>query len=492
MDGAALFSSLRRDFLGLDTRYPLADGRESRRHYLDSAATTLMMGPAQRTQQAFLRHYANTHSDLHYSARIATDCYRWARRQVLAFVGADPGRHSCIFGGNGATAMINRLAGSLAALRPERDVVLVSGMEHHSNDLPHRRHAGLFRHIPLLGEGAAMAALDLHALEDLLREYAGRVNYVAVSGASNVTGILNPLADIARLAHAHGAWLLVDASQLFAHAPMRLARPGEAELEADFIAFSGHKVYAPGAPGGVVGRRDLLERIEAPELGGGMVAEVYDEGFEAATELTERLEAGTPNIPGAILLGAALASLDRIGMDTVTAHEQGLLRQAIGEMRAMAGVRLYGDIDLDKVPRVGIITFNLDGLDHGLSAAVLNDYHNVAVRNECFCAHPYVKEMLKAELWNLDIDPDTPAGQAEIRRRRGMVRASLGLYSTGEDIDALITGIRDLLDNADAYRRRYRPDARGNYLHRDFSMPSRRLFDPQAELARNLAGRTDQ
>ena len=388
--------------------------------------------------------------------------------------------------------MINRLAESLAALRPERDVVLVSGMEHHSNDLPHRRHAGLFRHVPMRGQGTDMAALDLEALERYLQEYAGRVNYIAVTGASNVTGIINPVEAIARLAHAHGAWVLVDASQLFAHAPIRLASTVSAEEEADFIAFSGHKVYAPGAPGGVVGRRDLLERIEAPELGGGMVAEVYDESFEAAPELTERLEAGTPNIPGTILLGAALASLMRVGMDTVAAHEQALLQQALGELQGIPGVRLYGATDLASVPRVGIITFNLDGLDHGLTAAVLNDYHNVAVRNECFCAHPYVKEMLKPELWDLDIDPDTAAGQAEIKRRRGMVRASLGIYNNEEDVAALITGIRDLLEHRELYRERYRPDAEGNWFHREFTMPSQDLFDPEAELARNLGARPDQ
>jgi hypothetical protein len=136
---------------------------------------------------------------------------------------------------------------------------------------------------------------------------------------------------------------------------------------------------------------------------------------------------------------------------------------------------------------LGVVSFNLAGLEHGLVAAVLNDYHNVAVRNGCFCAHPYVRELLKPELWELDLDPDADDAEALIQPWRGMVRASLGLYSTEEDIEALLTGVRDLLANPDRYRALYQADGDGNFRHRTFAVSPESLFDPEGALRQALA-----
>lgn len=475
-----LLGSLRQAFVGLDTRYPLADGQVTRRRYLDSAASTLMLRPAQQVAENFLRHYANTHSRLHYSARIATETYRWAHQEVLRFVGADPGRYTCFFSGSGSTAGFNRLARLLSGLRSERDVVLVSEMEHHSNDLPHRKHAGRVLHIPLTGTAPALGRVDLEALEKLLEAHRGRVNYVAVTAASNVTGVLNPLADIAERVHAFGAWLVVDASQLIAHAPVRVCNPDHPQRDLDFLVFSGHKVYAPGSPGAVVARRDLLAEREPDEVGGGMVDEVFLHDYRVAAALPEREEAGTPNIVGAVLLAAVLEILGRVGMSRIHAEELGLLRRALDGLSRIPGVRLYGSTDLEAVPRTGTLSFNLQGLNHGLVAAALNDYHNVAVRNECFCAHPYVREMLKPELWELDIDLDAADAETLLKSKLGMVRASFGLYTTTEDIDALCAGVTDLLARPDYFRARYRSDNEGDYFHTQFHVDTQDLFDPVA------------
>ncbi len=485
---AALLERLSAAFVGADTEYPLADGRRTRRHYLDSAASTLMLRPAMGVARRFLDHYANTHSRLHHGARVATETYQWAHEQVLAFTGADPRRYACFFRGSGSTEGFNRVARALAALRPERDVVLVSEMEHHSNDLPHRRHAGRVVHVPAAGTAPALGAMDLDALERLLERYRGRVNYVAVTGASNVTGILNPLGEIAERVHGHGAWLIADASQLLAHAPVRVCDPGHPARDLDFLVFSGHKIYAPGSPGVVVGRRDLLDAVEPETYGGGMVEDVYLHEYSLAAGLPEREEAGTPNIVGAVLLAAVLAILDRVGMDAVHAREQRLLRQALERLGRLPGVRLYGDTDLEAVPRTGTVSFNLQGLDHGLVAAALNDYHNVAVRNECFCAQPYVREMLKSELWDLDLDPDDPAARELIKLKQGMVRASFGLYNTEADVDALCEGVADLLARPGFFRASYRPGKGGDYHHRSFRVPSGALFDPVAEVEAALGG----
>lgn len=488
MQNSLAIDRLSQDFHGLTTHYHLASGRLTRRHYLDSAASTLAMSCARQVADELLRHYANTHSQAHFSARIVNQAYDWAHRQVLNFVGSsDSGRHVACLAGTGSTAILNRLARTLAARRPERDIVLVSLMEHHANDLPHRKHAGQVIPIPLTGEAPALGAVDTAALERLLEQYRGRVNYIAISAASNVTGIVNPVHDIAALAHAHGAWVVVDASQSLAHAPLLLSDTGAAERELDAIAFSGHKLYAPGSPGVLVVRRALLEGQEPDELGGGMVDDVSVSGYQITDHFPDREEAGTPNIPGAVQLGAVLNVLQRIGMTQVHAAEQQLLRRLLVELTAISGVRIYGDPDPDRTPRLGVVSFNLAGLEHGLVAAVLNDYHNVAVRNGCFCAHPYVRELLKPELWALDLDPDAEEATALLKRRQGMVRASLGLYTTDEAIEALLTGIRDLLARPDYYCTLYQADADGNFHHRAFHAPAESLFDPEAMLDRALA-----
>ncbi|RME34092.1 MAG: aminotransferase class V-fold PLP-dependent enzyme [Gammaproteobacteria bacterium] len=476
--------NLARDFIGLDTRYPLAGGGEGRRIYLDSAASTLMLGAARRLGDAFLAHYANTHSDLHYGARISTACYHWAHEQVLRFLRADPAEYCCVFGGSGATAMINRAAGALARLRPERDTVLVSVMEHHSNDLPHRAHSGRIEHLPLTGQPPRTGALDLEAVAGRIRAHGERINYIALTGASNVTGILNPVAEVVRLAREHDIWVLVDCAQQLVHWPPDLS----GEHAPDLVFFSGHKAYAPGSPGALVGRRAILDRIEHLELGGGMVEEVFLEEYVPAAGLPERLEAGTPNILGAVTLGGALACLSEPGHDALREHEQALTRALVAGLEGIEGVRVYGDTDLDRTPRTGIASFNLEGLDHGLVAAALNDYHGIALRNECFCAHPYVKEMLREELWALDIDPEAPAAEEIIRRKRGMVRASLGIYNTAADVAALLEGVRDLLTRREELIRLYEPTPDGNYRHRSFRPEPGELFDPAAVLRTSRAG----
>jgi len=474
------------DFPALATHYPLADGRETRRHYLDSAASTLALESARQVADALLAHYANTHSQAHFSARVTSHAYHWAHRQVLRFLRADSERYSAIFAGSGCTALLNRLARTLAARRPERDIVLVATLEHHANDLPHRKHARQVIPIPLTGAAPALGAVDLAALKGLLERYAGRVNYLAVAAASNVTGIVNPVHDIAALAHAHDAWVVVDASQYLAHAPLALSDTGAVERELDAVVFSGHKLYAPGSPGTAVIRQALLTDREPDEVGGGMVDDVTLAGYQVTARFPDREEAGTPNIVGAVQLGAVLYLLQNIGMARIHAAEQRLLRRLVTELTALPGVRLYGDPDLERTPRLGVASFNLVGLEHGLVAAVLNDYHNVAVRNGCFCAHPYVRELLKPDLWALDLDVDAADAEAKIRPWRGMVRASLGLYSTDADIDALLTGIRDLLARPEYYRALYTVDAEGEFRHRTFSIAPATLFDPEALLDRAL------
>ncbi len=486
MSNTQLLQQIQNSFIGRDTAYPTVNGKSGPRRYLDSAASTLMMGPAFEVTREFLEHYASTHSKLHYAARGASEAYDWAHQRVLKFVGAGEEQYSCYFTGSGATAGFNRIATELSSQRPERNIVLVSEMEHHSNDLPHRAHSEVV-HIPAMGEGAAYGGIDVDVVRKLIDKHDVKINYIAVTGASNVTGALTPIHEIAKLAHSVGAYILVDASQMIAHAPVQMQNNSLDNADIDALVFSGHKIYAPGSPGAVIARTSLLCDTSPCELGGGMVTDVYLEQYMMSEVLPDREEAGTPNIVGAITLGAVLDVLMRIGMDAIREKEIPLIDMLWNELSAIDEVNLYGPAPSD-IPRTGTMTFNIRGFDHGLTAAALNDFHNIQVRNGCFCAHPYVREMLKRELWEMDIDPNALNAEADIERKRGMARASLGLYTTEDDLLALIEAIKDLITRKDEIHQIYRPVGSNGYEHRQYAPDQATIFNPLETLEKALQG----
>ena len=465
------------DFIGLDTHYPLASGEMARLVHLDAAASPLPLRSSQEVIQRFLPHYANTHSSAHLSARISTGAVDWAYRKILDFLGASESRHAVIAAGNGATLPINRVARGLCAMRPDRDVTLISAMEHHANDLPHRYYGNKIRFIPLTGSEANSGPVDLDELATMLEKYTGRVNYIALSAVSNVTGIINPIGEIARLAHRHGALLLVDGAQMVAHLQVNLSRSDTSE-EPDFFVFSGHKVYSPGAPGILVANREILHALPQPDLGGGTVKEVSFEEYELLPDFPAREQAGTPNIVGLVGLAASLDYLQRTGMDKVSAHSKNLTRYLLARLEKMSFITVYGNPDVE---RIAATAFNVEGVDHGLVAAILNDYHAIAVRNECFCAHPYVREMLKQELWETDLAGIAPEDQERyINLKRGMVRASVGLYNSRDDIDMLIDALVDIHAGIERYLPLYKAMDDGSYRHESFMPDWRDFFDPEA------------
>lgn len=478
MRGQALLQHIQNDFIGLETKYQLACGARTTRRFLDSAASTLMMRAAHRASTTYLEHYSNTHSFTHFSARVSTELYAWAHHRMLNFLSADQDQYTCVFTGSGSTAGFNRIARVFSQLRGARDTVLVSLMEHHSNDLPHRKHNANVISIPCQGEGRNLGQIDLIALRELLQAHRERLSYVAVTAASNVTGIINPVGEIAAMVHEYDAYLVVDGSQLAAHEAVNIGRNANPAENIDVFIFSGHKVYAPGSPGVMIARRELLQDLEPAEVGGGMVDRVALEDYQVCDALPDREEAGTPNIVGAIKLAAAIEVLDRIGMDAISAHEARLTRKLIGRLQAIPGIRLYGNTDLDRVPRTPTVVLNVDGIEHALLAAILNDYFNIAVRNECFCAQPYVREMIREELWDLDIDDENYL-EAEVAAKLGMVRVSLALYSREEDVDAFVAALKRIVRDCDFFRAQYRKDRSGVYRHIEFAHAALTLVDPQ-------------
>ncbi|MGE0629237.1 MAG: aminotransferase class V-fold PLP-dependent enzyme [Hyphomicrobiaceae bacterium] len=460
--------------VGLDLAFPLATGRQGRRIYLDSTASTLMLDVVRDALDKYGPYYSNTHSLVHFGARISTAEYGWAHEMVLRFVNADPETYTSFFVGSGTTGGMNRVARTLAGLRPERDVVITTIMEHHSNDLPHRKHAKEVVHIP-----AAMgtqSAVDLSQLERALDRHRGRVNYVTVTGVSNVTGIINPVHDIAALAHRHGAMIVVDGAQMVAHLPVKMGGHSDPARDLDILVFSGHKVYAPGSPGAVVARKDLFSKLEPEEVGGGMVEDVWIDRYTATAMLPDREEAGTPNIPGAIGLAASLCALDTVGMDLVYEEECALIAHAMERLKVIEDVVIYGDGDFKRCERAGAVSFNIRGIHHALTAAVLNDYFGIAVRNECFCAHPYVREIITEMLAAEDDALSAEDLEALAELQRGMVRASLGLYTTEADIDALTAALDDISARRDFYAGQYEETGAGDFRHKTYRFEPQRYF----------------
>lgn len=480
-----LLERLRNEVVGLDVQYDLATGKRSRRIYLDSTASTLRLQVVQDVLDRFQPYYSNTHSVLHFGAKLATSEYRWAHEMALRFVRADPETYTCFFYGSGTTGGMNRVARTLRERNPQRDMVVTSIMEHHSNDLPHRKH---FREV--LHVMAAMAAqpgcVDLARLEETLSRCEGRVNYVAITGVSNVTGIINPIHDVAKVAHRHGALLVVDAAQMAAHIPIQMSGHDDPDRNIDVLVFSGHKAYAPGSPGVVVTRKDLFADLEPQEIGGGVVDHVAVNRYTITKTFPDREEAGTPNICGAIGLAAALYALSKVGMDLIAEDEAELIDYALEKLRGVEDLVIYGETDSSRCKRTGAISFNLKNYDHALTAAVLNDYFNVAVRNECFCAHPYVREMVTQNLTEEAENVSDEELERLAELHRGMVRASFGVYSTREDVDMLVAALHHISANRPAYERLYTRLPDGNFEHNEFKFDHAQVFSIRGEVDRLL------
>jgi len=459
-------------FIGTSTPYSIVNGNNKERIHLDGAASPLAATIAVDTINKILPHYSNSHSYVHNSAVVSTKAFEWAHNTVLDCVNASNEKYTAIFIGSGTTAASNRLARGLALSRANKQIILISSMEHHANDLPHRRSGeSSVIYIPLqeAGQSNNLGAIDLIAFEKLCIEHSQNINYIAVSSVSNVTGICNPIKEMAKIAHKHGALILVDAAQSVAHMPSEVEKN-----DIDFMIFSGHKVYTPMAPGVLIGKRQLLSTLDGQDLGGGSVSDVSFYDYNLFERFPDREQSGTPNIIGAIALANVIKKLNEIGFDNIQAHSIELTKQLINGLSKIGGISIYGDKTL---ARIGAVSFNHKDIDHGLLAAILNDYFAIAVRNECFCAHPYVSSLLKEELWSLDID-NIPEEEQEvhINRKRGMVRASVSLYTSKSDIKTLLLAIENIINNISDYRSQYIANDNGTYQHKKFKLDWRSLL----------------
>ncbi|EQC0678091.1 cysteine desulfurase [Listeria innocua] len=376
--------------------------------YLDNAATS------QKPKQVIeaLTHYyefdnANVHRGVHTLAARATDAYESARGKVAKFIHAREVAE--IIFTRGTTSAINLVVDSYAEANIEAgDEIVISYLEHHSNLIPWqqlaKRKGAVLKYIELEEDGTI-------SVEQAKKTIGEKTKIVALTHVSNVLGTITPIKEIAAIAHQFGAVILVDGAQAVPHMEVDVV-----DLDADFYAFSGHKMMAPTGIGALYGKRELLDAMEPTEFGGEMIdfVELYDSTWK---ELPWKFEAGTPIIGGAIALGAAIDYLAEVGLANIHAHEQALASYAIEEMSKIEGITIYGPKDASK--RCGLVTFNLEGA-HPHDIATILDEDGIAIRAGHHCAQPLMK-------W-LDVS--------------STARASFYIYNTKEEIDALIDGLK--------------------------------------------------
>ena len=410
--------------IGADTLVPCGDGRPRRYVNLDYAASTPVMAAVWEAVAAFVPWYSSVHRGSGQKSQLSTAAYEDARHTIAEFVGA--GATDAVVFVRNTTEAINVLSAAL----PAGTRVLATAVEHHSNLLPWRRHD-----VGLLPVPRSAAEL-LDACQRTLRSARPRIELVAVTGASNVTGEVCPIAELAAIAHAHGARLFVDAAQLAPHRRIDMAAAG-----IDFLALSGHKLYAPFGAGALVGDAGRLGSRE-PLLQGGGAIELVTADDVIWADAPQRHEAGSPNVVGAVALAAACRALLELGMETVAAHERALSAHL---WHALAGVPGLQKLTLwaEAADRVGVATFNLDGYRHPLLAAILSAEHAIGVRHGCFCAHPLMTRLLGIP------DREIERLATELRAGRhpalpGAVRASIGLGTTPDDIDRLIDALHPI------------------------------------------------
>lgn len=417
---------------GLDTLVPTRFGK--RRYInLDNAASTPPFNSVLAAVNNFAPWYSSVHRGNGFKSRLSTESYEGARQLLGQFVGANPADYTVIFTKN-TTEAINKLSYRLHLKK--KDVVLISHLEHHSNDLPWRAHATVqrIRH-------TSQGSIDKAHFAALLRRHAGTVRLVAITGASNVTGHRPDIHWFAERAHQAGAEILIDCAQLAAHRPIRM-RALDDPGHLDYIALSGHKMYAPFGTGALVGRRDTFMRGAPEYQGGGTVSLVTPTTVDWATP-PDSEEAGSPNVIGAIALAEAIRTLQHIGFDAIASHEAQLTAYTFKRLRELPGVITYGSQSASGTnSRSGIIPFTIKGVPSHLVAAILGYEWGIGVRSGCFCAHPYVMSLLGLD----GKGSQSMLRHAILHQRRdlmpGLVRVSFGVYNTRSDVDQLIRALQ--------------------------------------------------
>ncbi len=373
--------------------------------YLDNAATTQKPQIViDKLVEYYTQQNSNIHRGVHFLSEEASEKYEAVREQVCSFINAKSVEE--IVFTSGTTDSINLVANCFGStFLSEGDEVIISEMEHHSNIVPWqiscKKQGAILKVLPVDLNGELM----INHLDDMITE---KTKMIAITSVSNVLGVINPVNEIVKKAHSRGVKVLVDAAQSIQHSSVDVQ-----ELDCDFLAFSGHKMYASTGIGVLYGKRDLLEQPPPYRYGGGMIKNV---SFDKTTyaDLPFRFESGTANIAGVLSLGTAIEYLESLGLTNIVQHEQRLISYAKEKMGEINNLVFYGNVP----NQCGAISFNLQGA-HSYDVGMILDKLGIAVRTGMHCAEPLMNRL---KIW-------------------GTVRASFGVYNTKEDINKLVSAL---------------------------------------------------
>ncbi|WP_329494657.1 aminotransferase class V-fold PLP-dependent enzyme [Kitasatospora herbaricolor] len=429
--------------LGHDVQVPLVNGEKVAYAALDYAASSPALQRVWDDVAAYAPYYGSVHRGAGYLSQLSTDLFEQSRRTVEEFLDLREG-DQVVFT-RATTDSLNLLAGAL----PSGTRVFVFETEHHASLLPWRREGVAVSYLRAPRSHAEAVA----ALDEALAGAGEGPKLFCVTGASNVTGELWPVAELTRTAHRHGARVVLDAAQLAPH-----HRVSVRELDVDWVAFSGHKLYAPFGSGVLAGRRDWLDAAEPYLAGGGATRTVAREvDGSVAVEWNSgpaRHEAGSPNVIGAYAIAAACRALSETGFDALEAREQQLiarLKAGLAEIPEVKVLSLFGDTPLlTDVARVGVLSFVVQGWNSSHFSAALSAEYGIGVRDGLFCAHPLVRTLLGGE----EAPPsECGAPEASLPGERSLnaIRVSFGAGTPDEHLDRFLTAVRELVTDGAAW-----------------------------------------
>lgn len=379
--------------------------------YLDNAATSQRPNQVINSVTSFYREYnANVHRGIYSISEKATEAYEESKLKVSKFINSESIKE--IIYTRNTTESINLVAlGKGSECIGKDDHILITMMEHHSNIVPWqllaKRTKGILDYVGLDTNGSG---LDMENVKEMLEK---EPKIVSISHVSNILGTINDVKEISKLAHKHGALVVVDGAQSVPHIKIDVK-----EIKCDFLAFSGHKMLAPSGIGVLYGREEILEEME-PVIGGGDMIRTV--GMHDATwnDLPWKFEAGTPNIEGGIGMGAAIDYLGRLGMENIEAYERKLTEHAIAKMKNIPGLRIYGITDGANIGRIGVVSFTIEGIHpHDLASILDND--GIAIRAGHNCAMPLVRQILN---------------------NNAVARMSFYIYNTIEEVDRAVESL---------------------------------------------------
>ncbi|MEF9990630.1 MAG: aminotransferase class V-fold PLP-dependent enzyme [Romboutsia sp.] len=416
-------------FTGIDSKVKLSTGNTVIPINFDNGATTPPLKSVVKAINENINNYGPIARGVGQKGDICTKRFEDARDTILDFFnlkGSDT--HTVIFT-KSTTEGMNLLANIL--IKDKSQTILTTRMEHHANDLPWRYTCNV-----LYVEVDRLGRINIDEIEQKLISNKGSIKYVSLTAASNVTGYMNPIHDIAKICHKYSAKIIVDGAQIVAHKKVDMKGTDTLD-QIDFLVFSAHKVYAPFGSGAIIGLKEYLKNVDPFLKGGGCVEGVFDD-FCIWNNIPNRLEAGTQNYFGTIAMSKSLTDLKAIGLDNVYSHEMEIKNHLIGNMAKMDRVILYGDTQ-NIEDRLGVIGFNVENIVYEDVAKKMANDMGIALRCGKFCAHPYVYRLMGISDLNGYIDV------ASTNEDIGMIRASIGLYNTLEEANTFLNALEYII-----------------------------------------------